>query len=116
MNTIPKCSSEFFDFRSTGMATTTELLLSKQIGQLGDSGYNSTFRTLFLTEEHESTFNSNLHKKHLSLWIKDARTKFSQTDSSTSTQNFYLIDQIEAADDISDTRKKQLLQMIMEDL
>ena len=47
--------------------------------------------------------------------IQDARTKFSQSDSSTSTLNFYLVDQIEAADDISDTKKKQFLQIIMED-
>ena len=116
MNSIPKCSSEFYDFRSTGMATTTELLLSKEIGQLGDSGYNSTFRTLFLTSEQETQFNSNLHKKSLSMLIQDARTKLSQTNSTTSTQNFYLVDQIESASDISDTKKKEFVLMILEDL
>ena len=98
------------------MATTTELLLSKEIGQLGDSGYNSTFRTLFLTSEQETQFNSNLHKKSLSMLIQDARTKLSQTNSTTSTQNFYLVDQIESASDISDTKKKEFVLMILEDL
>ena len=96
MKTIPELHPELLDFRSTGMATTTELLLSKQIGQLGDSGYNSTFRTVFLTAEHETTFNSVIHKKCVSVLIQDARTKISQTDSTTCTHKFFLVDQIEA--------------------
>ena len=98
------------------MATTTELLLSKEIGQLGDSGFNATFRTLFLTKDDEVKFNSNLNSKSLNLLIKDARTKISQTDADINTQNSYLIDQIEASAEINDVQKKRFVMIILENL
>ena len=90
LDSIPKPSSEFFNFRTTGSLTTTELLLSKEIGQLGDSGFNATFRTVFLTENDETTFENNLKSKSLNVLIKNARTKISQLPAEIHIQNSYL--------------------------
>ena len=90
------------------MWTVNDILLSRKIGQLGESGYNSTFRPAFITKQQETDFNSKLQQHSVVKLLQDARTRASFQNPDNVGMTHYLIDQLESSD-IPDSTKKQFL-------
>ena len=79
-SSFPKPSNEFLNFHQIAGTTVNDILLSRKIGQLGESGYNSTFRPVFITKQQETDFNSKLQQ-----WSNCFKTLVPEPVSKTQT-------------------------------
>merc|ERR1712071_612580 len=111
-NSFPIPSEELLKYTEIGSATAGDILLSRELGKLGDSGYDATFRPAFLTLEEEEKFNADMNGHSVVRLYSDARTRASLLSSEQVGLNHYMIDQLEASG-LSQKLQKQFLLCII---
>ena len=111
-NSIPIASQELLKYTELGVSTASDILLSRELGKLGDYGYDATFRPAFLSEREENKFEQNMSEHSLTVLLHDARTRASLIDSEQIGFTHYMIDQLDLSNMTVPNKKKFLICMI----
>ena len=87
-------------------------MLSRELGKLGDYGYDATFRPAFLSQAEEIEFDRNMSEHTITVLLHDARTRASLLNSEKVGFSHYMIDQLELSNMTVPNKKKFLICMI----